>query len=1040
MKKLVTALIVILPLVLLVALFAVTGLARITAEIPATGISIANRGEDGIFFFDIADYRHPMNESDLGVEVLPRVAHNRDYDLKITDLSGKPTDVVTRGEDGSFSLNGTGLTKLTYTSKDGGYSDSVLFNVTASAPLSLTPLISDSRGNAYEIEDGDDTDYKVTLTSGKYTIGASYNPSSVIYTNAKYVSANVQILSFTDTNGHFNARFGGKTTITVTANGANGIIQKTIAVTVNASAKTTIDGMNVEDSARIQAPIGSKAVHFGVQSDEIISAEEIGVVGENITEFRAEAVDGVEGAFNVSMTFNEATADEKSECYTLSLGENNYEFFVDFANRDFNVYAPANAKGDGEIVLLVGSYTTLTVSSNPHSENIHYDWSIDEQEAIKIIYSNDDECVLQSYGAFGATLYIDWTEYGADGEVVASGTFSRTVTSIHGYSAIVFGENADSYGLGELAVATDKFYDEQDQRFYPAGLFAENTNKDLVPYLHESKLRAYGRNGNLTDAYDMEFSVSDPSLASVWFDGSRLFINALGDGEVTVTAAWKYGALFGIAPASFTFRAVKGVAVDSDESIRRAFESSLPAVLIKDIYLGENLFERTAEGGRVPKYAPEVMRDKLAAYTRELPTTADWTYYENIGLPHPTVRYCLDITTDVHGNGHFISAQYITDMLDGTDTLYDFAVFRGPLNFVATSTTGIQLASVKGQDNIVFLIRTDGVTVDNAVLKGCDDETLYDGGEINLSILNNVGTTLEIMADANITRSRVMNGRTVVRIFGRDGIERDGEVDSATEKINVTIDGCILQNAREFILKIGTNRRILGDLQNCAPSLYDADGNEYDGYNSPACDGYISDDYFMTNYVLTDVTLRNSMLRTSGMLSIGLESHFAGLMLAGDPKALFKIDGWYNLAGTSYPAILHLEGDVDINDWKDVRSVDSSTIVEADTSQNGLAFLALDVSQMLKTVQEFGGDQYSDIMTVQGGKQLVHGGIAFYGGGKNYSIIDMANYTGKSMKNYNVNLSILLNSNDTLVSNQGAFLPLAAGIYDFRFILENEYN
>ncbi|MDE7372439.1 MAG: hypothetical protein K2N18_00050, partial [Clostridia bacterium] len=810
-----TALIVILPLVLLVALFAVTGLARITAEIPATGISIANRGEDGIFFFDLADYRYPMNESDLGVEVLPRVAHNREYDLKITDLSGKPTDVVTLREDGTFSLNGTGLTKLTYTSKDGGYSDSVLFNVTASAPLSLVPTILDSHGNAYELEDGEDTDYEVTLTSGKYTIGASYSPSSVIYTDAKYSSANIQILSFTDTKGHFNARFGGKTTITVSANGANGLIKKTIAVTVNASAKTTIDGMNIEDSARIHAPIGSKAVHFGVQSDAIISADEITVVGDNITEFRAEAVDGVEGAFNVSMTFADTAADEKSECYTLSLGENDYEFFVDFLSRDFNVYAPANAKGDGEIVLLVGSYTTLTVSSNPHSENIHYTWSIDEQEAIKIISSNDNECVLQSFGAFGATLYIDWTEYNADGEAIASGTITRTVTSVHGYSAIVFAENADSYGLGELAVATDK-YDE---------------NGDLIPYSHESRLKAYSRSGNPADLYDMEFSVSDPSLASVQFDGSMLFVTALGDGEVTVTAAWKYGTLFGIEPTSFTFRAVKGVAVDSDESIRRAFASSMTAVLVKDIYLGENLFERTAEGGRVPKYAPEVMRDKLEFYTRELPTTADWTYYENVGLPHPTVRYCLDITADLHGNGHFISAQYITDMLDGTDTLYDFAVFKGPLNFVATSTTGIQLASVKGQDNIVFLIRTDGVTVDNAVLKGCDDETLYDGGEINLSLLNNVGTTLEIMADANITRSRVMNGRTVVRIFGRDGIERDSEVNAASEKINVTIDGCILQSAREFILKIGTNRHLLGDIENCAPSFYDADGNEYTDYN-----------------------------------------------------------------------------------------------------------------------------------------------------------------------------------------------------------------
>ncbi|MCM1306346.1 MAG: hypothetical protein NC037_05250 [Bacteroides sp.] len=1021
MKKLVTALIVILPIILLIALFAVTGIARIAAQIPATGISIANKGEDGIFFFDLADYKYPMNEKDLGVEVLPRIAHNRGYDLTITDLGGKATDVVTRGSDGSFSLNGTGLTKLTYTSKDGGYSDSVLFNVTASAPLSLMPTVSDADGNAYELEPAEDTDYKITLTSGKYTLGALYEPSSVIFTHAKYQSANSQILAFSDTNGHFNARFCGNTVVTVSADGAKGPIKKTIEVTVVPSAETTIDGLAADNVAYIRAPIGSKALTLGIQSALNLSVEDISIFGDNVANFNAVAVDSVAGAFNVRITLNNVSANAKTERYTLSLGGRNYDFFVDYANRDFNVYAPANAKGKGEIVLPVGSHTTLTVASNPHSRNIEYDWSIDDQAAIKIISENGGECTLQSNGAFGATLYIEWTEYDENREIVASGIITREVTSVHAYSAIVFAENADSVGLGGLAVASDG-YDEDG---------------NLVAYEHESKLRAYGKSGTLADIYDMEFSISDPSLASVRFEDSKLFVSALGDGDVTITATWKYGALFGIAPASFTFRAVKGIAANDDESIRRAFAQALPVVLTGDVYLGENLFEKTASGGRAPKYEPTIMREKLLSYTNELPTTADWTYYKNMGFSRPSVRYCLDVTADLHGNGHFISAQYITDMLDGTDTLYDFAVFRGPLDFVATSTTGIQLASVKGQDNIVFLMRTDGVTVDNAVLKGCDDETLYDGDEINLSWLNYVGTTLEIMADVNLTRSRVMNGRTVVRIFGRDDVQGDPDVQS--EKINATIDGCVLQCAREFILKIGTNRVVLGDLKNPSPFLFDANGNEYDAYNSPACDGYLYDDYFMSNLVLTDVALKDSTLSTSGMLSIGIESRFAGLMLAGDPKTIFRIDGWYNLAGTSYPAALHLIGNVVINDWKDVRSVDSSTIVEADTSQSSLAFLALDVSQMLKTVQEFGGDKYSDITTLKGGKQLVHGGIAFYGGGKNYSVLDMSGYTGKAMKNYNINLNILLNSKDKNVSNQGAFLPLAAGVEDFRFILEYNY-
>lgn len=74
MKKLVTALIIVLPLVFLIAVFAVTNIAKISTDIPATGINITNKGDNGVFAFDIADYTSPMFESDLGVEVLPYVA------------------------------------------------------------------------------------------------------------------------------------------------------------------------------------------------------------------------------------------------------------------------------------------------------------------------------------------------------------------------------------------------------------------------------------------------------------------------------------------------------------------------------------------------------------------------------------------------------------------------------------------------------------------------------------------------------------------------------------------------------------------------------------------------------------------------------------------------------------------------------------------------------------------------------------------------------------------------------------------------------
>lgn len=76
MKKIVTALIIVLPLVFLIALFAITSVASVSADIPANGLVINNKGV-GVFSFDLANYQNKMYEQDLGVEVLPYMAKNK---------------------------------------------------------------------------------------------------------------------------------------------------------------------------------------------------------------------------------------------------------------------------------------------------------------------------------------------------------------------------------------------------------------------------------------------------------------------------------------------------------------------------------------------------------------------------------------------------------------------------------------------------------------------------------------------------------------------------------------------------------------------------------------------------------------------------------------------------------------------------------------------------------------------------------------------------------------------------------------------------
>ena len=355
-------------------------------------------------------------------------------------------------------------------------------------------------------------------------------------------------------------------------------------------------------------------------------------------------------------------------------------------------------------------------------------------------------------------------------------------------------------------------------------------------------------------------------------------------------------------------------------------------------------------------------------------------------------------------------------------------IFKGPLNFVAISS-----ASVKGQDNISFLVRTDNVLINNVVLKGCsDDSLLEEDGQFNLSKLNYVGTTLEIAKSAKLLNSRVSNGRTVVRIFaggstmGSPVVEDKAAFNVQDEKINVHIESCVLSNAREFILKIGSNRA-LKQKDEVQRKLLGANNNPY----SPYSESNKTDKYFNDNYLINDVTLKNSVLETSGLFSVGMETHFSGEFLLGG-----TITTWKDCAATSYASALRIVGDVKMLDWKNLSNVDSSTLIEVTGDAN--PWLSMNVAEMMKEVAKV-KSECRDIILNVGGTEYVHGGIAFYGGGYNYSYLDLtrANDETKQFGVYDVNISVLENSKDENIRNQGKMLPQAAGAGDFRFYLYN---
>lgn len=1030
MKKTVTALMVILPLVFLIALFAITSATSVSADIPASGITINNKGDNGVFSFDIANY-NPIKEEDLEVEVLPYKAKNRKYSLSITDMNtGEPTDMVTLNQDGSFALNDVGMAKLTYTSDDGGYTDSVIFNVDCSGVLDFTPTLKSALGDVTLRESTDDNcDYIAEITTGTYTLGGDYYPATTSIVSPKY-KIDGNLASINETSGKIVAYYATSTIAYMTVTDAYGdSLTKKIKldVTKPEGSSVTVNGKDISQSvATINAPLNAKSftIYLDAQAGKEITLT--APLSQDGSSAKVESVGG--SAYKVEITLNEEVKEETSYTWRLQVGDKTYNITFAYSDYSFDINSFGNSNGKDDLVLINGNETVLTISCEPET-SLTYEWVIGDTSIAKINSQIGDTCTIKALKDGETTLTVNWSKV-ENGTAVASGKEERKIIVSTAYTSLMFNESGTSYGLGSLAIANQKY----------------NSNGEIITANYTTSLFnniVGGGKEQITSFGDIVFDSTNKNIAYAQVGANGVEFVVKDNDMVTISATWKYADRFGAKGTALTFTAVNGVYVSTYNEIMDATDKNKQIVLANDIYLGENLFD---DNGKA-LFDDATMKSKLLSYTKEITTTFDYQFYKNLGKENEAkVRYCLEFTNNAYGNGHTINAEYISHMFDSTGTLRDYAVFRGPLNFVAAylggdgTSLGTEVASVKGQDNICFLVRKDNITLNNLVLAGCNDESLYDNDDtIDLTLLDYTGTTLEVMSNASLVDCRVKNGRTVVRIHGRYGIDLDSDVNVQNEKINVTIDGCRLQTAREFILKIGTNRVIRGSLanKNCEPSLYDGKGKEYTAYNSSKCDEYRNDADFIKNYVLTDVTLKDSTLSTSGLFAIGMESHFAGAMLAGD-ASIKLLEGWHDLAGTSYPAILHLVDDVVLDNWKELSTVDSSTLITTNlnSDQASLAFLSLNVAEMLKAVKTISG--LNNIITTVGDEEYVHGGIALYGGGKNYSIVDMDNWDYKSdVHQYNVNISILADpkNDNSVLQQQGQMLPAAAGSQDFRFIM-----
>ena len=992
---------VLLPLVAVITLFAFVDATVSYYRLPVTGIEIVTPSVDGMIAVDLARYD---NDTYIVAEVRPAEAADKGYSLAVEGLSGTPSENLTLTEDGLVEPHGTGVFRVTAVSDDGGFRDSVAVGVYSSATLSFSVRAESADGREHDISGGD-----AVLPTGTVKFFADTYPAEVcpdvLWSVTALEGQPEGSCSVNAATGEAQFAFSGKYAVRTRVSPAiEQAVENVFVVEVRSSDDFSLNGVAVDCVGRVAAGASRSVLFVSCGETPSVTDRSAGVDG-------AEIAGAGEGRYCVTVRASGALAGE----YVVLSGAGK-SVRVDFEESTADI--TGRYSQGGELLFAVGVGATL-VADGVFAEGVFADGKgrgLSADESLSFETSGD---IFLSDGGDGTcTVYAESAGTGVVRLYAGEGEdrrllCERAVRACEVCAALSFTASSEDFGIEDELVVGGLRYDGDG---FSAGgvtmaLTAVRGGRVATVGGEETTLSLTGAKGEVATTEE----------------GAE--VRAVGDGAAVLTAEWKYAkAFYCDIYADLTLRLVgNAVNADDEASLRAAMESGLPAALACDIALGEKLLDDNG----LPVAGAAVKQD---AALGTLPTSADWTYYRNNTGERPDVRYCLDITADIYGNGRSVDADRITEF---NASVSSEALFRGPLYFASLPS----VASVTAQDNIVFLVRTDGVHISNVSLKGCADEALYAaGGSLDLEGLRYRGTVLEIMADCTVTASRISGGRTAVRVFGRDGTDPLSDaIDPAAERIVVTLDRCVVACAREFLVKVGTNRKVRGHYDENDPAaispLLAAEGVTF----LPRDDSNADSAVFRDNFLLTDLTIKDCVLYGSGLFAVGVECGFAGELLdgAGSLGSLVAGAGWKGLAGTSYAAALHIAGDTRFYEWKELGAVDSSTLIETCGGGALWDYLNLDIKEMLHKVREYGGEEYRDIIAVCDGVEYVHGGIAFYGGGKNYSVIDFSEYTGAALTEYSVNLSVLAEGEKegSSLYLQGTSLPLAAGGEDFRFFV-----
>ncbi len=971
------------PLVLIFVMFSLTKYVSLKTDVSVAGVTFLN---EEYTLLDLAN----TNTVTLNAQVYPKNATNKTVAYSWEKVK-EEDNVSCQINDAVATFEGLGEIRITARSIDGNYKDSITVKTTSHKILDIK-VVSDKDDSAlhdmgvYTLDIGEKIIFSITTI-----------PENLSYDNISFTTSNEKILSINSANGVALAKSSGQTDVIVKATSGQDEFTKQIAVKVkpisadktalingqeNSTIKLVTNSLNFNalvNLSKFTSINGVEDFSFAYDNALVTNFDVTYEINNNILEYDVVCTlkDDYYGKITIRLNYL------NTEIASLTINKNEYISADDceFVNlKEYIAKSPLETFATG----------SFAISHIVQDDNYYFKAKSNNSEILEVNNSSLDTMFYRARKAGQVEITIDC--YYKSNLLFS---FAKNVEVVEAYTSLRFLEstnykwhNDGLWTLGNKIVKNNTL---------------ENSNYDFNVYSGATKVN-----------YDL-ITITSSNESVAYMQNNQLKIVA--DGEVTLTLKNKNcDKINDKLQENLKIYCINGVNVYNYSDLMLATDIGEQVAIQNDIMLGTKLINRTSSATNLVDGITEAKAQEiLNSEVKQIYTTADWTYYKNNNKERPQINYCVEFKNNVYGNGHTLNAEYITNLTDITNKPLSFAKFKGPLDMVALNN----VASVKAQDNIVFLIRNSNISINNLELKGCDNVD-------DLTKLNYIGTTCEVMGN-NVTLNGcyIQNGRNVLRVFG--------DYENSDKQITVNINKCVLRSAREFILKMGTNKHILGDIStattltqkfnkaspNLAGFMYRNDAN-------------INNADFMQNYVKTIVNLTSSMLSESGIFAIGIETKFAGPCLAGESYNSWNLKdyGWYDIAGTSYPSILNLIGDVRIYDWKKVTNVDSSTLIETvGTDSFGLSF---DFQKIISNASE--QTQYSTLTTIYKNEQYVHGGIALYGGGKNYSIVNKSDYSGVVLDQHLIDFSIL---NDARKQN---ILEMAAGKQPFRFMLYSNEN